>query len=550
MLQSGGGSYAAPSSSKIRLPAINPSGFIGSLIAPKPTASSYYSAPTTTIPKPVSVTPKVVSPPAAPSVSAAQATAPPDVDYKAMLEADPFLAEQIRVINAQRAADEAWMTEQRRRALIQFGEVPDLSTTSGTLLGNYNADINDTTRQLAGESTRLGFSTTAGINKAFSDAQSQYLSSLAARGMIRSGALGQHLNEATLGRDRSRYGAMQELTDYMISLYQNYLGQVSQGDAAAAAATKEALDRLIAQVSAQEAARKAAADKAAADAAAAAAAQQPPVTQVPPYVPGGGPVTFPLSPQDIENINNNVFPPLDFAPTTNTPATTTPIGTVDFTPPPPTTPQNPWTQYPPLDFTQMGEPPYIDTSYLPTGMWEGNQVGLSPEQMQDITQNQFPEMSFPTAPATAPSIGTVPFTPPPPSDTGWTNYPEINFTQLAGPSVPQTYGPADYATYEGGTIPPQPSYIDTSYRSWLDYNAPVYDPMSGYRTTQSADVPYVEPPPDEYTAGPGPDYGPSGEEVQLAPEEVQMLQEIQQQVDPGGSDWDLIQMMLMMGGGY
>lgn len=510
MLQSGGGSYAAPQ--KVKLPAINPSGFIGTLLAPKPTATNYYSAPTSTIPKPVSVTPKVAAPPAAPSVSAAQATAPPDIDYKSMLESDPFLAEQIRVINAQRAADEAWMSEQRRRALIQFGEIPDLSTTSGTLLGNYNADINDTTRQLAGESTRLGLSTTAGINKAFQDAQSQYLSSLAARGMLRSGALGQHLNETTLARDQSRYTAMQELTDYMISLYQNYLGQVSQGDAAAAAATKEALDRLIAQVSAQEAARKAAADKAAADAAAAAAAQHP-------QMPTQGQQTIldtmlgglPLTPELQERAR---------------PAATEAQGILQ----------------------DMGIGNFDPSAYM--GGTESEQMLLdrmfggqtasttniqTAQEVQDILLQAGIgdlDLSVDGTP-TEQMISDLMFN-------GQTQATPQNITTAQQTqNLLQQYG-----------IGGEPSYIDTSYKPWLDYNAPVYDPMTGYRTTQSAGAPYVEPPPDAYTAPPGPDYGPSGEAVQLAPQEVQALQEIQQQVDPGSSDWDLIQLMLMMGGGY
>lgn len=243
--------HAAPKPQKIRLPSL----FVGSqrLFEPKPTAANFYSAPASGIPKPVTLNAAPTVVPSQPDVDAAQSQintttgGGTSVDFGALVRDDAFLKRQAEAIETQRKAAEDAAIEAERRAIAQFGYVPkDQFGNNITLPGGVTLD--QATIDLMNSFTETGVSTWARINKAYNDAQSQFLSSLAARGMLRSGELGQRQGEVGLGREQSRFTATNELMDYMRSLWQTYLGQLASGQQALADATRETIQRLMSQI--------------------------------------------------------------------------------------------------------------------------------------------------------------------------------------------------------------------------------------------------------------------------------------------------------------
>jgi len=171
-------------------------------------------------------------------------------DYTALLANYPGLRAQIEAINQMGLANAARLTETRRRSLAQFGEIPDAAALSSPLVGNVNADINQVTRDLAQQATQGGVSTVAGLQRQRDLANQGSLASLAARGLLRSGATAQHLNENLGNYQRSLYGANQALQDQLGQAYQSFQGQQAQGQQDVAAATQKALEGVTGQVQA------------------------------------------------------------------------------------------------------------------------------------------------------------------------------------------------------------------------------------------------------------------------------------------------------------
>lgn len=169
-------------------------------------------------------------------------------NYQALLRGYPGLASQLAAINAQGTANTANLTALRRRALIQYGQIP--AQLSSVLTGGVNADIDQLTRDLAGQATQGGVSTVAQLQRAYQQANQGDLASLAARGLLRSGATGQHLNENLGEYQRQQYGAQQQLQDQLAQAYQGYLGQQQQQRQSVYDATQGALQGIVGQINA------------------------------------------------------------------------------------------------------------------------------------------------------------------------------------------------------------------------------------------------------------------------------------------------------------
>ena len=166
-------------------------------------------------------------------------------DYSKQLADDATLQQTLAGINATGTGEKASLGALQSRALATYGSIPDLP--SG-IAGDVNVD--QVTRDLAAQNTQAGTSTVAQLQKAYQNQQQADNASLAARGMIHSGALGQHAQLDLTAYQQSQAQAQQQLLDTLSSYWQSWLGQQSQNQAAAASATNDALSRIIAQIQA------------------------------------------------------------------------------------------------------------------------------------------------------------------------------------------------------------------------------------------------------------------------------------------------------------
>jgi hypothetical protein len=188
--------------------------------------------------------------PAYPGSGSTQAAAPAapaspaPVDYNALLASDPILGQTLAGYNSQGVQNQAQLTAQQQRALIQFGKVPSIN------LSAYGASIDPTTAQLADQNTAAGTSTVANLQRAYQQAQQGSDASLAARGILHSGAYGQHAAENLQGYNQAGYQANQQLMDYLQGIYSGYLQQQQNLQSQGAQATNDALTRLIQQIQA------------------------------------------------------------------------------------------------------------------------------------------------------------------------------------------------------------------------------------------------------------------------------------------------------------
>lgn len=185
--------------------------------------------------------------PAYPAASTTASTpAPPatsSVNYQALLANDPILGQALAGFNASGIQNQAQLQAGQQRALVQYGSVP-----SGSLPGV--SGIDPTTAALAAENTKAGTSTTANLTRAYQQATQTDNASLAARGMLRSGAFGQHAADDLQNYNQAGYQASQTLQDYLSGLYSGYLQQQQALQSQSVASSQDALNRLIAEITA------------------------------------------------------------------------------------------------------------------------------------------------------------------------------------------------------------------------------------------------------------------------------------------------------------
>lgn len=164
--------------------------------------------------------------------------------YQDLLASDPQLAAALAAINAQTSAYQGQMTAAQQQLLEQFGEIPP------GLASQYASLVNPTVQGIAAAGTAGGVSTVAQLQKALANARTGSLDSLASRGLLHSGALGQHENENLQSYNVSHYNALQSLLGQLGTNYSTFLGQQDTANQQSQQATSDALTRIINQIQA------------------------------------------------------------------------------------------------------------------------------------------------------------------------------------------------------------------------------------------------------------------------------------------------------------
>ena len=166
--------------------------------------------------------------------------------YQQMLANDPQLQAILAGISAQQQAYQGQMTAAQQQALEQYGEIP-----AGLLNGTpYAGLFTPTVQGIADANTAGGVSTVAQLQKALADANLSSSDSLAARGLLHSGAFGQHANTNLQGYNVANYNALQTLLGGLGTDYSNYLGQQDTLNQQSSTATSDALTRILNQIAA------------------------------------------------------------------------------------------------------------------------------------------------------------------------------------------------------------------------------------------------------------------------------------------------------------
>lgn len=158
------------------------------------------------------------------SVSNPQAPAGFSVgDLLSSIQSDPLYLQQRAQLAAEGVSDRAGLTAARQRALTLYGDVPDFGASSGMLGEGFQADVNETTRQLAQQNTAAGLSTKARIEQAHKDGLAAIRNGLAARGILSSGETGYQYGRADLANRQASSDAQQQLLDYLSGAQSAYV---------------------------------------------------------------------------------------------------------------------------------------------------------------------------------------------------------------------------------------------------------------------------------------------------------------------------------------
>lgn len=164
--------------------------------------------------------------------------------YQQMLANDPQLAAALAQIAAQQAAYQGQTQTAEQQLLEQYGAVPP------NLGGQFQGLLTPSVLDLAAQNTQAGTSTVAQLLKAFHDQQTSSVDNLAARGLLHSGALGQHENENLQNYNVAGYNALQSLLGNLGSQQSNLLQQQGTLNQQSTEATNAAYQRILDQINA------------------------------------------------------------------------------------------------------------------------------------------------------------------------------------------------------------------------------------------------------------------------------------------------------------
>jgi hypothetical protein len=146
-----------------------------------------------------------------------------------LLASSPLYAayqQQLANLMAQSVADKASRDAALKRAVIAYGEAPDVATTASLLglpAGDVGSIFDPLTRQMAEQNTASGLSTKARVQQAYNDTQKQTVDTLAARGALQSGDLGWYSNRNLTDYNRKQYDQLNQLLDYLNGVQQGYV---------------------------------------------------------------------------------------------------------------------------------------------------------------------------------------------------------------------------------------------------------------------------------------------------------------------------------------
>lgn len=181
-----------------------------------------------------------------PSTSAAAPPPQPAApDYSTLLSSDPVLQAALRATTARGVQQEADLAGARQRALIQYGAIPDPG-----ILGGLGGDITDSTRQLAGQATEAGVSTTAQLRDAYKRQQSGDIGSLIGRNSLRSGDYKRLSRENLHGLQVGEANAQTSLLDTLAGFASTRADQQQQNVTGIQSAAGDALTRIVGQINA------------------------------------------------------------------------------------------------------------------------------------------------------------------------------------------------------------------------------------------------------------------------------------------------------------
>lgn len=180
--------------------------------------------------------------PPAPAVAPPAPPAGPQDYYSKLLGNDPQLQATLASIASLGDSYKTGFGTNLAQLLEQYGAVPDQIPDS------LKPFLGDTVKGLADAATSSGVSTLAQLARA-ADIQHQHsISSLAARGIIHSGALGQHENEDLQNANLARANALSTLLGNISGAQQTYLGQQQSLEGQREGAANDALNRLYQQI--------------------------------------------------------------------------------------------------------------------------------------------------------------------------------------------------------------------------------------------------------------------------------------------------------------
>lgn len=169
---------------------------------------------------PVFTGPTAAAPPSGPSVApAAVAVDPiPPSQWASQIARDPLYVLAQQQVKAQKDASQAALRASQQQAVIRFGEVPAGLPTDERL----GKALDATTAKLAKENTQAHLSTVARLQDQYDQGYRQGVNALAARGLLHSGETGYQLGLLQRGLQQSRYGAAQQLLDYLGGQWSGY----------------------------------------------------------------------------------------------------------------------------------------------------------------------------------------------------------------------------------------------------------------------------------------------------------------------------------------
>lgn len=165
-------------------------------------------------------------------------------DYASLIANDPTYMQLQKDLAAQGVSDVATRNADINRALVGFGQVPDLTKAAQTLGISGLSDVVDpTTAKLASENQ---FSTAANLAQAHTKAIRAIRQNLAARHALQSGELGYQLGQEHQAFGQANNDATQKLLDYIGGVQAAFTTaqqqrQMQMDAAAATAAQTEAL---------------------------------------------------------------------------------------------------------------------------------------------------------------------------------------------------------------------------------------------------------------------------------------------------------------------
>lgn len=177
-------------------------------------------------------------------VSPTFGTSPANIDWTSLIQNDPAYKQTLADMKAANVADLGSRNAAFNRAIINFGQVPDMQAAQQALGLDLGSVIDPQTAQLAQQNQ---YSTEANLQHSFQQGIMKLRQALAARGALQSGELGYQLGEANRSFGNAQNSATQQLLDALSGYQSQYTNAVNGRQASSTQALLEALTRVLSQ---------------------------------------------------------------------------------------------------------------------------------------------------------------------------------------------------------------------------------------------------------------------------------------------------------------